>query len=357
VPAPAPMIDASALASVVSRYPELGRFSGIVRNGLSANTASCLFRTERGTYFAKRYDPATRDVQSLAAEHAIVQALRAKEFPTPRLYADADGQTLSVRDGAPYAITDLARGEDRYREASVFAPYRSLAELRSAGGMLARFHLALRDFPLPKPKPFRGITARFDWLLAPTSAGGLRDLLADAPSLVPFLAARAEFSTLLAYMEARHARLAPVAGALPTGIIHGDFIKRNLFFEGDAVSDVLDFDLWNVGPWVYDLALAMLPCGFDWGAIARGEPPRVEAMRDFLAGYQEVRPLTGAEAEALPTVLEGARVEIYLSLVAMALRQQDDDKAMLFWGFIVTLVTWFTANVDWSVRLREGGAA
>ncbi|MNK53531.1 Homoserine kinase [compost metagenome] len=353
----APRIDAESLAIVVARYPEMGRFEGILRNGLSANTAACLFRTERGLGFAKRYDPSKRDLAGLATEHAIVRALVAQGFPTPRLYAGVDGETLAWLDGEPYVLTAVARGEDRYRDVSVFAPFASAGEAASAGEMLARFHLALQDFPETPPKPFMGITARFGWLRSPSSPQGLRDLLDEASILVPFLEAQPEFPELLAYMEARHARLLPVASLLPLGVIHGDFIKRNLFYEGDAVSDVLDFDLWNVGPWVYDLALALLPCGFDWEAIARGAEPRDAEMRTFLKGYQSVRPLTPPEAEALPTVMEAARVEIYLSLVAMALHQYDVDKAKLFWGFIVTLVRWFGANVNWSVKLRERGAA
>lgn len=357
-PAPeAPRIDAEALATVVARYPELGRFEGMVRNGLSVNTAACIFRTETGLGFAKRYDPAKRDLAGLATEHAIVRALLAHGFPTPRLHANAEGETLTWVDALPYALTAVARGEDRYRDVSVFAPFRAPGEARSAGEMLARFHLALKDFPMPPPKPFMGITARFDWLRAPSSAKGLADLLEEAPILAAFLDAQPEFPELVAYMEERHARLVPLASALPAGVIHGDFIKRNLFYAGDAVSDVLDFDLWNVGPWVYDLALALLPCGFDWEAIARGDIPRHAEMRAFLEGYQADRALTPSETEALPTVMEAARVEIYLSLVAMALRQHDDNKATLFWGFIVTLVRWFGANANWSVRLREGGAA
>ncbi len=349
----APEIAPEALAAVVSCYPALGGFTAIRRNGLSANTAACCFETTRGAFFAKRYDPAKRDLEGLRAEHAIVTALLAHDYPTPRLYPNRDGETLTWVDGAPYALYDLARGEDRYREVGVFAPFRNSNEAASAGVWLARFHLALRDFPLPPPKPFLGITARYQWLLASSSAQGFVDLLREAPGLSPFLEAQPEFGTLQGYMDARHARLAPVSGALRRGIIHGDFIKRNLFFEGDAVSAVLDFDLWNVGPWVYDLALALLPCGFDWAAIARGAAPRFADIRAFLAGYQSVLPLSKAEAAALPTVMETARVEVYLSLVAMALQQQDAQKAMLFWGFIVTLMRWFDANADWSVNLVE----
>jgi Ser/Thr protein kinase RdoA (MazF antagonist) len=357
LPQDAPRIAPDALAAVLAAYPQLGSGVAIVRNGLSANTAACLFKTERGTFFAKRYDPARSEPASIEAEHAIIQELLVRGYRTPMLHANRDGATLTWEAAQPYAVFDEARGEDRYREASVFAPFRSAEEAISAGGWLARFHLALRGFPLPAPKPFRGITARYRWLLAPTASRGLEDLLDEAPILGPFLRAQPEFSGLMAYMEARHARLAPLASSLPTGIIHGDFIKRNVFFDGSAVSDVLDFDLWNVGPWVYDLALALLPCGFDWGAIARGEPPRYPEMRAFLAGYEAVRALSGIEAAALPIVMESARVEIYLSLVVMALQQHDNEKAKLFWGFIVTLMTWFDGNVEWSATLREGGSA
>lgn len=353
----APLIDPEALEAVVRAYPDLGRFEGILRNGLSVNTAACLFQTARGSFFAKRYDPAQRDVAALLAEHAIAGALLARDYPTPRLYPNRAGETLTWEGDTPYALYAVARGEDRYREASVFAPFRSRREAASAGAWLARFHLALQDLPLPPAKPFLGITARYRWLLAPTADQGFAELLDEAPSLRPFLEAQPEAAELLAFMEVRHARLAPVAAALPVGVIHGDFIKRNLFFDGDEVSDVLDLDVWNVGPWVYDLALALLPCGFDWGAIACGEAPRFADLRAFLEGYQAVRPLSAAEADALPTVMESARVEIYLSLVVLALHQHDEQKAMLFWGFIVTLVRWFRANADWSVSLREGRSA
>lgn len=357
MPAAAPRIAPEALAAVLEAYPQLGPLTGVLANGLSVNTAACLFETPTGTYFAKRYDPAKRDLAGLQTEHALIRELRAHGFRTPALHANLHGETLTWEAQAPYALFDRARGEDRYRDAPVFAPFDSLEEARSAGGWLARFHLALAHFPRPPAKPFRGITARYRWLLAPSSPLGLAELLAEAPVLEPFLEARPETAELVAYMEARRLWLAPLALGLPVGIVHGDFIKRNLFFEGREVSDVLDFDLWNVGYWVYDLALALLPCGFDWGALARGEAPRMAQVRAFLAGYQAVRPLEKREAAALHVVMETARVEVYLSLVTMSLEQHDDEKVMLFWGFIITLMRWFEDNADWSAGLRECGSA
>jgi len=40
------------------------------------------------------------------------------------------------------------------------------------------------------------------------------------------------------------------------------FIKRNLFFAGDRVTAVIDFDLCNLAPRLYDLCLSLQPVAF-----------------------------------------------------------------------------------------------
>lgn len=346
-------ITADSLAIALDAYPHLGAFRGIVRNGLSINTAACIFQTETGRYFAKCYDPAKRDATGLEVEHRITRTLLDKGYPTPRMHLNQQGESLTWIAGQPFAVFDLARGEDRYGRESVFAPFRTLEEARSAGYWLARFHLALADFPLPPPKPFQGITARYQWLLAPSIHAGLQDLLAEAPVLGAFLESRPEFPALLEYLETRRARLAPHVAGLPAGIIHGDFIKRNLFFEGNAVSEVVDFDLWNVGPWVFDLALSLLPCGFDWSTIQVGERPRMPEVLAFMQGYEAGRALRRDENLVLSAVMETARIEIYLSIIAMSLQQGDNDKAMVFWGFITRMMRWFACNQEWLSNRHE----
>ena len=120
-----PTIEAEALSRVVAAYPELGAFGAIARNGLSVNTPACLVTTDRGTFFAKRYDPAVWDVEALEGEHGVISRLVAAGYPTPRLYQNQDGATVTWCDGQPYAMFDCARGEDRYSDTPVFAPYGS----------------------------------------------------------------------------------------------------------------------------------------------------------------------------------------------------------------------------------------
>lgn len=345
------MIEAARLSAVLGHYPDLGTLEGIVRNGLSVNTATCLFETARGTYFAKAYDPKQREPMGLLAEHALIWALLEHGVPTPRLHMSRDGTTLTWHEGQGYVITDLACGEDRYGQVGVFEPFATPEEIRSAGAMLARFHLALADGPALSPKPFRGLTARYELMRAPSVEAGLSDLMDEDP-LLETLLERPEWPWLVGYLEARQEAIARHLDRMPRGILHGDFIKRNLFWEGREVSDVIDFDLWNVGYWAYDLALALLPCGFDWPRLLQDEREvRSPDLRGFLAGYQSVRPLQAAERAALPTLIETARCEFYLGAIATMLARGDAGQAQTFWGLLVGTSRWFEAHPEWAVGL------
>lgn len=347
-----PEIEAAALAQIVRRYPGLGSLSGIVRNGLSVNTATCVFETEAGRYFAKRYDLRLTDPYALLGEHGIVLQLRAAAFPTPMLHANNRGDTLTWLAESPYAIFSLARGEDRYGDRPVFDPFEDREDARAAGAMLARYHLALREGPLPKPRPFKGMVAQYRAVLSPDFPASLEALVAEATDLAAYVGQRPEWSELVTGLIEPLTRLQGLSPDWPVGVIHGDWIKRNLFWQGHAVAEVLDFGLWNVGPWVYDLALALLPVGFDWPSILAGSgTPNHRDLVAFLAGYQGVRPLTPGELEGLPGVMETARVEFYLSAIAQALALGDQAQAALFWDLLVRTRRYFRAHPDWKAAL------
>lgn len=347
-----PTIATDALAGVLTAYPALGDLRRIVRNGLSANTATCLFETSRGIYFAKAYDPRQRDAASLSDEHALVRRLVETGYPTPALMSNQDEATVTWHGGLGYVLSDVARGTDRYGDIGVFEPFGSPPEARAAGAMLARFHLCLAEAPALAPRPFRGLTARYELMRAPSLARGLADLIAGAPALRDFLSERPDWKPLEGFLEARHAALFEPLAALPRGLIHGDFIKRNLFWQGDEISDVIDFDLWNVGYWVYDLALALLPCGFDWPALLKGQGrPRYQDMQALLEGYCSVRELSSSERPVLPAILETARIEFYLGAIATMLLRSDAAQAAHFHALLMGTTRWFQAHPTWHEEL------
>jgi Ser/Thr protein kinase RdoA (MazF antagonist) len=349
-----PEIDPAALAQIVRRYPQLGSFAGILRNGMSVNTAAATFETSEGRFFAKRYDLRVTEPHTILGEHGVILQLRAENFPTPMIHANNRGDTVTWLAEQPYAVFALAHGEDRYGDEHVFAAFHHREDARSAGAMLARFHLALRGGMLPAPKPFKGLTAQYRAMLAPDIPAALEELLVGAPVLGAYVRERAEWEDVKALLAPFAERLEPYLGGWPLGIIHGDWIKRNLFWKGHEVADVLDFDLWNVGHWVYDLALALLPIGFDWPVVlaGRAEPNHAD-MVAFLAGYQEVRPLEPDERAALPIVMSSARVEFYLSAVHAALLKDDEGQAAMFWDLFVRSRMWFAEHPAWAEALES----
>lgn len=347
-----PVIEEPRLAAVLSEYP-LGTLVGIVRNGLSVNTAACLFETPRGRFFAKAYDPLQREPMGILAEHSLAWELLAHDVPTPRLHLNRAGTTLTWHQGLGYVIADLARGEDRYGAIGVFEPFGHPEEIRSAGAMLARFHLALAEGPPLGPKAFRGLTARYELMRSPGVREGLEALWAEAPAIEALVGDRPDWPWLVGFLEARHGELAAHLRAMPRGLIHGDFIKRNLFWQGHEVSEIIDFDLWNEGYWAYDLALALLPCGFDWPRLLQGQGEvRRRDLESFVAGYRGVRPLHEAERAALPALLETARCEFYLGAIATMLERGDGPQAERFYALLVGTARWFDAHPGWARGLE-----
>ncbi|HEY9857344.1 MAG TPA: phosphotransferase [Stenomitos sp.] len=349
-----PTIEPTALSAILEQYPDLGDLLRIRRNGLSVNTATCLFETSRGAYFAKAYDPLQRDPVSILAEHSLVWKLLEGGYPTPRLLVNRAETTVTWHGGQAFVLTTVAQGEDRYGSVGVFEAFQTHSEARAAGAAQARFHLLLADGPALSPKPFRGLTARYELLMAPSVEEGFEALLQQAPSLRSFLAGRPDWPSVRTFAAVRQEPVAAHAPALPQGLIHGDFIKRNLFWQGHEVSDVIDFDLWNVGYWVYDLALALLPCGFDWPALLKGEgTPRIADMQSYLEGYQSVRRLTSAESAVLPTVLETARVEFYLGAIATMIDRGDAVQAERFYDLLLGTTRWFHEHPEWASGLMS----
>jgi Ser/Thr protein kinase RdoA (MazF antagonist) len=351
-----PSISAETLQQALPAYPDLGEWRRIVRNGLSVNTPACLFETSTGQWFAKLEPLDQRSVETLRQEHVLVRHAAAKGYPVPSVLATREGDTFWLEGGDALVVSGLAVGEDRFRDVPVFAPFRLLEEVEEAGRCLARLHLAWSDLALPDPRPWSGMTAQCR-LVEMTVAADVVDAWAEAhPVLVDRLQGddRARF---IRYLTPRLIILSQTSSRWPTGAIHGDFIKRNLFWQGERISAVIDFGLWNIGPWLLDLAFAMLPCGFDWPSLlAGGKGVRPTHLQAMLRAYNCLRPLTTAEAQALPVLMEVARLEFYLGIVAGHLMAGRVEDAERFWDLLNGVMAWFTQHPDWSAPLRQRAA-
>jgi homoserine kinase type II len=190
--------------------------------------------------------------------------------------------------GKPAAVVNRLRGHSELQPGP--------AHCAAVGDMLARAHLAARDYGRCQPN-VRGLPWWND----------------TVPVVLPHLDAAQ--STLiraeLAYQN--HIAASPAYAALPRGAVHADLFRDNVMFTGSAAQPELSgfFDFYFAGDdaWLFDLAVALNDWAIDL-PTGCADSPRSRALLD---AYQSVRPLTGAERRLLPAMLRAGALRFWLS--------------------------------------------
>jgi len=205
--------------------------------------------------------------------------------------ADAPCALLHTVAGKPAAVVQRLSGR------SELAP--GVAHCRELGALLARMHLAARDFPRIQPN-LRGLP----WWNE------------TAPVVMPHLdaAQAALLAGELAYQN--HVAASAAYAALPRGPVHADLFRDNaMFATGDGadapprLTGVFDFYFAGTDTWLFDLAV----CLNDWAIDLPTGVPDAERSAALLAAYETVRPLTRAERELLPAMLRAAALRFWIS--------------------------------------------
>ncbi|MBN8746674.1 Homoserine kinase [Xylophilus ampelinus] len=231
-------------------------------------------------------------------------------LPVPAPAADpaqapivADGtHPLEVPVDAPCALLHTVAGKpaavvQRLSGRSELAP--GVAHCRELGALLARMHLAARDFPRIQPN-LRGLPWWND----------------TAPVVMPHLdaAQAALLAGELAYQN--HVAASAAYAALPRGPVHADLFRDNAMFAIDEGTDapprltgVFDFYFAGTDTWLFDLAV----CLNDWAIDLPTGVPDAGRSAALLAAYETVRPLTRAERELLPAMLRAAALRFWIS--------------------------------------------
>jgi len=214
----------------------------------------------------------------------LMKHLAQRGIPVPDPAADASGAILHTLCGKPAAVVNRLHGR------SELAP--QAEHCAQVGAMLARMHLAGRDYPREQP-----------------NLRGLRWWNDTVPLVLPCLdRGQAELLTAeLAWQN--HVAASPMYAALPRGPVHADLFRDNVMFDQGRLSGFFDFYFAGVDTWLFDLAVALN----DWCiTLATGEADavRTEAM---LLAYCAVRPLTLPEQHLLPSMLRAGALRFWIS--------------------------------------------
>jgi homoserine kinase type II len=250
---------------------------GIENTNYFADTAS-------GRYVLTLFERLSADL--LPFYLALMKHHADRGLPVPKPYGDASGSLLLFLKGKPAAIVDRLPGEHH------LAPDGD--DCAAVGDVLARMHLASRDFALAQPN-LRGLA----WWNA------------TVPIVLPHLdRERAELMTdELAYQQ--HLAASSAYRTLPRGAIHGDLFRDNVMFVGRTLTGVFDFYFAGIDSLLFDIAVALNDWCID---VASGRLDEDRAAA-FVAAYQTVRPLEHAEVRLLPALMRAAAFRFWLSRV------------------------------------------
>lgn len=273
-------VSNEALNAFLSNY-DLGQvlsFKGIA--GGVENT-NYLLRTQAGSYILTLYEKRVAE-KDLPFFVGLMDHLAKRGFACPSPIRNRQGAALGRLEGRPAALVSFLEG--------VEISHPGENHCRMAGETMAALHLAAKGFPLHRKNA-----------LDPSGWPALvESSLSGADTVEPGMAAL--ITDELAHAQKNWPNL------IPTGFIHADMFKDNVFFLDGQLSGVIDFYFACNDFLSYDLAVGINAWCFDKDLEFQ---PALSAA--LLSGYQSKRKLEPAETDALPTLARGAALRFLLT--------------------------------------------
>jgi homoserine kinase type II len=273
-------VSENELEAFLRDYPvgSLLSYKGIAEGSENSNF---LLHTSEGAFILTLYEKRV-ETADLPFFLGLMHHLAGKGISCPLPVERGDGKLFGTLAGRPAALITFLEG--------MWMRKPTVAHCRELGSALAGLHLAGADFPLSRPNS-----------LAIDGWRKLWDASRDrADEVEKGLAAEVDADFAL------FARQWP--NDLPSGVIHADLFPDNVFFLGEKLSGLIDFYFACNDFYAYDVATCLNAWCFE-----KDFSFNLTKGRALLAGYQAVRPLSGAEAAALPLLARGSALRFMLT--------------------------------------------
>ena len=275
-----PDVSADELAGFLAAYDigDLLSYKGIAEGVENSNF---LLHTTKGSFFLTLYEKRVA-VDDLPFFLGLMGHLAARGITCPQPVKNRQGEALGRLAGRPAAIIDFLEG--------VWPRRPNATHCAALGDVLARMHVAGRDFPMTRANAL--------------SVAGWRPLFEQAAARADEI--QAGLCHLLAseldHLERHWPR------DLPRGVIHADAFPDNVLFLGDRLSGIIDFYFACNDILAYDVAI----CVNAW-CFEADHSFNVTKARALLNAYSRQRPLSDAEQDALPFLARGASMRFLLT--------------------------------------------
>ena len=276
-------------ASELLRQLGLGQLEALVGCSGGIENTNYFATTNQGEYVLTVFERLT--FEQLPYYLHLMKHLATQGISVPNPAPDAVGEILHSLKGKPACVVNKLRGK------SELAP--TPAHCAQVGDMLARMHVAGRDFERSQPN-----LRSLDWWNE------------TVPVVLPHLnaAQRSLIASELAFQN--HTFASSAYAALPRGPIHADLFRDNVMFEKNQLTGFFDFYFAGNDTYLFDIAVSLN----DWciehnhGTVSpiAGKSSAIHATQ-FIASYEKIRPLTAAERQLLPAMLRAAALRFWIS--------------------------------------------
>jgi homoserine kinase type II len=267
-------------AAAFLRTLDLGHLRALVACTGGIENTNYFVATDAGPYVLTLFERLA--VDELPFYLHLMRHLAGRGLPVPDPVPDREGRILHRLNGKPAAVVNRLRGKSELDPSS--------AHCAALGAMLARMHLAARDYGRYQPN-LRGLRwwGETASLVSPHLDEDQRELLTGEVDFQSRIAASQDYA------------------ALPRGPVHGDLFRDNVLFEGERLTGILDFYFAGCDAWLYDIGV----CLNDWCLDGAGPDAAREAA--FVAAYEAVRPLQPQERRLLSSMQRAAALRFWLS--------------------------------------------
>lgn len=261
---------------------DLGRAHAI--RGISSGIENTNFfiTTDSGEYVLTVFEKLT--FEQLPFYLNLMRHLADRGVLVPAPIPNRDGAIINTLHGKPASIVTKLHGDCQLAPQPVHCA--------AVGGMLARMHLAARDFMMQQPN-LRGIAWWND----------------NAPIVMPYLS-DANKALLTSELEFQNDFAASdTYRQLQNGPIHADLFRNNVMFDGDTLTGFFDFYFAGCDTWLFDVAVTVN----DWCIDLHTGKLDIARVRAMLDAYHRERPFTAAEQQAWQPMLRAGALRFWLS--------------------------------------------
>ncbi len=269
------------LSQWITQFP-LGKALDLRGIASGIENTNFFLTTERGEFVLTIFE--NLGFEQLPFYVQLMRHLAERGVPVPAPVPTVHGELVVGLHGKPAIIVSKLEGASQMDPQPVHC-----AEV---GAMLARMHLAGRDFDLHQPN-LRGL----DWWTE------------TVPSILPQLDAptaellRAELAFQQDFARSETYR------ALQRGPVHADLFRNNVMFVGDKLSGCFDFYFAGWDTWLFDIAVTVNDWCIDLDTGVLDEARAVALTR----AYHAARPFTQAEQDAWQPMLRAAALRFWVS--------------------------------------------